>query len=151
MWELDYKESWALKNWCFWTVVLEKILESPLNSKQIKSVNPKGNQPWLFIGRNEAEAPILWSPDVKSWLTGKRPWCWERLRSGEGDDRWWDLDGITNSMGVSLDKLWLTVKDREVLSTAVHGVTKSQTWLSNWTTTTSSPKTLSLIFDLAPI
>ena len=72
MWELDYKESWALKNWCFQTVVLEKTLESPLHCKEIKPVNPKGNQPWIFIGKTdaEAEAPILWSPDTKSWLTG---------------------------------------------------------------------------------
>ena len=73
MWVLDYKESWALKNWCFWTVVLEKTLESPLDCKKIQSVNPKGNQSWIFIGRTnaEAETPILWPPDVKNWLTGK--------------------------------------------------------------------------------
>ena len=88
MWEVDHKESSALKNWCFWTVVLEKTLESPLNWKEIKPVNPKGNQSWIFIGRTdaEAEAPILCPPDVliraDSW---KRPWCWERLRAaGEG-------------------------------------------------------------------
>ena len=73
MWELDYKESWALKNWCFWTVVLEKTLESPLDWKKIKPVNPKGNQPWIIIWRTNAEAPILWPPDAKSWLTGKDP------------------------------------------------------------------------------
>ena len=73
MWELDYKESWALKNWCFWTVVLEKILESPLDSKEIKPVNPKGNQSWIFIWRTDAEAPIFWPPDVKNWLLGKDP------------------------------------------------------------------------------
>ena len=75
MWELDYKESWAQKNWCFWTVVLEKTLKSPLDSKEIKPVNPKGNQSWIFIGRTdaEAEAPILWPLDVKIWLTGKDP------------------------------------------------------------------------------
>ena len=86
MWEWDCKESWALKNWCFWTVVLEKTLESPLNCKEIQPVHPKGNQSWIFIGRTdaEAEAPIgawsilcsqsiLWPPDVKSWLTGKDP------------------------------------------------------------------------------
>ena len=86
---LNYKESWQLKNWCFWTVVLEKTLESPLDCKEIKSVHPKGNQSWIFIGRidGEAEAPILWSPDAKHW---KRPWCWERLKAGgERDDRWW--------------------------------------------------------------
>ena len=93
MWELDYKESWVPKNWCFWTVVLEKTLESPLDSKEIQPVHPKGNQSWIFIGRTdaEAEAPILWPPNVKNWLTGKRPWCWERLKVwGEGDNREWD-------------------------------------------------------------
>ena len=75
MWELDYKESWALKNWCFWTVVLEKTLKSPLDSKEIQPVHPKGDQFWVFIGRTyaEAEIPILWPPDVKSWLIGKDP------------------------------------------------------------------------------
>ena len=91
--ELDYKESWAPKNLCFWTVVLEKTLESPLDSKAIQPVHPEGDQSWVFIGRTDAEAetPILWPPDVKIWLIGKRPWCWERLRTGgEGDDRGWD-------------------------------------------------------------
>ena len=75
MWELDYKESWALKNWCFWTAVLEKSLESPLDCKEIQPVHPKGDQSWVFIGRTDvkAETPILWPPDVKSWLTGKDP------------------------------------------------------------------------------
>ena len=75
MWELDYKESWAPKNWCFWTVVLEKTLESPLDKKEIQPVHPKGNQSWVFIGRIdvEAETPILWPPLVKSWLIGKDP------------------------------------------------------------------------------
>ena len=75
MWELDYKEGWALKNWCFWILVLEKTLESPLGCKEIKQVHPKGNQPWIFIERTdaEAEAPILWPPDVKSRLIGKDP------------------------------------------------------------------------------
>ena len=96
MWELDHKEGWAPKNWCFW-IMLEKTLENPLNCKEIKPVNPKGNQPWIFIGRIDAEAPILWPPDVKSQLIWKdpthlkRPWRWERLRAGgEGDDRGWD-------------------------------------------------------------
>ena len=71
MWELGHKEGWASKNWCFWTVVLEKTLESLLDSKEIKPVNPKGNQPWIFIGKIEAEAPILWPPDAKNWLIGK--------------------------------------------------------------------------------
>ena len=75
MWQLDHKEGWTLKNWCFWTVVLEKTLESPLDCKEIKLVNPKGNQPWIFIERTDAkaEAPVLWPPDVKSQLTGKDP------------------------------------------------------------------------------
>ena len=73
MWELDYKEGWVPKNWCFWTVVLVKTLESPLDSKMIKPVNPKGNQPKIFIGRTEAEAPVLWPPDLKSWLIRKEP------------------------------------------------------------------------------
>ena len=92
IWELDYKESWAPKNWCFWTVVLEKTLESPLYCREIKPVHPKGDQSWIFIGRTdvEAEAPIVWPPDVKltHW---ERPWYWERLKEGrEGDDRGWN-------------------------------------------------------------
>ena len=84
MWELDCKESWVLKNWCFWTVVLEKTLENPLDCKEIQLVHPKGNQSWIFIGRTDAEAetPILWPPDAKSWLIWKDPdsgkdWRWE--------------------------------------------------------------------------
>ena len=92
MWELDYKESWAPKNWCFWTVVLEKTLESPLECKEIQPVNSKGNQSWIFIGRTDAEAetPILWLPGMKNRLL-KIPWCWERLKArGKGDNRGWD-------------------------------------------------------------
>ena len=89
VWELNYKESWVLKNWCFWTVVLEKTLESPLDCKKIQPVHPKGNQSWIFIGRTDAEAetPILWCEELTHW---KRPWCWERLKGGgEGHDREW--------------------------------------------------------------
>ena len=92
MWGLDHKEGWAPKNWCFWTVVLEKTLESPLDRKEIKLVNPKGNQPWIFIGRTdaEAEAPILWPPDVKNWLIRKDPdagkdWRHEEKGMTEGE------------------------------------------------------------------
>ena len=92
MWELDYKESWAPTNWCFWTVVLEEALESPLDCKEIQPVHPKGNQSWIYIGRTDAEAN---SNIVATWceeLTHlKRPWCWERLKAGgEGDNRGWD-------------------------------------------------------------
>ena len=82
----DYKESWAPKNWCFWTVVLEKILESPLDCKEIQPVHPKGNQSWIFIGRTDAEAEtlVLWPPDVKTYW--KRLWCWERLKTGGEED-----------------------------------------------------------------
>ena len=91
MWELDHKESWTLKNWCFWTVVLEQTLESPLDSKEIKPVNPKGNQSWIFIGMTdtEAEAPILWPPDVKNWLSGKDPDAgkdWRQEEKGTTED-----------------------------------------------------------------
>ena len=93
MWELDYKESWAPKNWCFWTVVLKKTLKSPLDSKGIQPIHPKGNQFWIFIGRTdvEIETPIFWSPDAKNWHTGKDPDAGERLKvGGERDDRGWD-------------------------------------------------------------
>ena len=93
MWELDHKEGWVLKNWCFRTVVLEKTLESPLDGREIKPVNRKGNQSWVFIQRNdaEAEAPILWPTWCEELTHWKRPWCWERLKvGGEGDDRGWD-------------------------------------------------------------
>ena len=105
MWELDHKEGWAPKNWCFQTVVLEKTLGSPLDSKEIKPVNPKGNQPWIFIGRTDAEAkaPILWPPDAKSWLIGKDPDVGKiegKRRKGRQRMRW--LDDITNLMDMSL-------------------------------------------------
>ena len=92
MWEVGYKESWVPKNWCFWTVVLEKTLESPLDCKEIQPVHPKGDQSWVFIGRTnvETDTPILWPPDAKNWHL-KRPWYWKRLRAGgKGDNRGWD-------------------------------------------------------------
>ena len=102
MWELDYRESWALKNWCFWTVVLEKTLESPLDCKEIQPVHPKGNQSWIFIRRTDAEAepPLFWPPDAKNWLIGKDPdavkdWRWEEKGTTEDEMVGWHhrLDG----------------------------------------------------------
>ena len=93
MWELDHKkpERWRTDAFSFPIMVLEKTFESPLDSEEIKAVHPKGNQPWIFIGRTETETPMLWPPEVKSRLIEKRPWCWERLRAGgEGDDGGWD-------------------------------------------------------------
>ena len=91
-WELDCKESWVPKNWCLWTVVLEKTLESPLDCKEIQPIHPKGNQSWICIGRTDAEAktPVLWAPDAKNWLSGKDPDTGKDRRQDIGDDRGWD-------------------------------------------------------------
>ena len=138
MWELDHMEGWVLKNWCFWTVVLEKTLESPLDSKEIKPGNPKGDHSWVLIGRTDAEteAPILWSSDVKNRLTGKDPDAgkdWRQEKKGATED---EMAGQHHySMDVSLSKLWEIVKNREAWYAIVHGVAKRPTWLSSWTTT----------------
>ena len=124
MWELDHKEGWAPKNWCFWTVVLEKTPESPLDSREIKSVNPKGNQPCIFIISAEGEALILWPPkyceEPAHW---KRSWCWGTVKPKEGSSRGWNGH-------VNLSKLWEIVEDRGAWCAIVHGVTDR--WDSTW-------------------
>ena len=135
MWELDCEQSWAPKNWCFWTVVLEKTLESPLDCKEIQPVHPKGNQSWVFIGKTdvEPEAPIFWPPDAKSWF------IWKDLNTGQV---WRQKKGTTEDEmvrwyhrlnGHELVELRELVMDREAWRAAVHGVVKSRTRLSDWT------------------
>ena len=128
MCSLGHKEVWVPKNWCFWTVALEKTLEGPLDYKEIKLVNPKGNQLWILIRRTdaEAEAPELWPLSLGKIEGRRRGW----------QMRW--LDDIPESIDMSLNKLQKIVRDRETWHAAVHEVTTNQTWLSGWTTTATA-------------
>ena len=138
MWEMDHKEGWAPKYWCFQIVVLEKTLENPLDRKEIKLVNPNGNQPWIFLGRADAEVetPILWTlmwraeSLEKTLMLGKIE---GRRRRRQQRMRW--LDGVTNSLNLDLRKLWEIVKNRDAWHAIVHGVSKSQTQLNDWKAT----------------
>ena len=137
MWKPDHEEGWVPKNWGFLTVVLEKTVENPLDSRWVKPVNPKGNQPWIFTARNgylrsswSSYTSATWSKELTHW---KGPWCWQRLGTlGEGDDRGWD--GWHHQLdGHEFQQALVTVKDREAWNAAAYDAEKSQTQLSDWT------------------
>ena len=135
MWELDYKESWASKNWCFWTVVLEKTLESPLDCKEIQPVHPKGNQSWIFIGRTDAETPILRPPDVKNWLIGKDPDAGKDWRQGEKGTTEFEMASLTQwtRVWVNSRTWWLTGRPGVLQSMMLQRVGHDWGTEMNWT------------------
>ena len=130
------KKSWAPKNWCFWTVVLAKTLESPLDIREIQPVHFKGNQSWIFIGRTNAETLILWPPGEKNWFIRKPPML-GKIEGGRrrGWQRMSWLDGITIAIDMTLSSIWELAMDREAWCVTVHGVAKRRTRLSDWITT----------------
>ena len=153
MWELDHKEGWVVKNWCFWTVVLEKTLVTPLDCKEIKPVNTEGNQLWIFIGRTdaEAEAPKLCPLDAKNWLIGKDPGSGKDCKQEEkGTQRMRRLDRVIPKMDMNLSKVWERAEDRGAWHAVALGVPKSQTRVSHWATWTTS-KTCFFLFRLCVI
>ena len=142
MWKLDKKEGWVPKNWRFWTVVLEKTLESPLESKEIKLVNPNGNQPWIFIGSDwcwswSSNSLATWCEDISHWKDPNAGKDWRQEDKGMTEDEmvWWHHW----PNGHEFEQLWEIVKDREVWHAAVHGIAKSQTPQNNWTKTFWNP------------
>ena len=145
---VDYKESWDLKNWCFWTMVLEKTLERPLDCKEMQPFHPKGNQSWMSL------EGLVWSWNANTLATSckeltqlKRPWCWERLSAGgEGDDRGWDDWMASPTQWTWVCGLHELVMDRESWQAAVHGLTKIWTQLSDWT----ELRMLNIVSDFFP-
>ena len=149
MWELDHKEGWAPKKRHFQTMVLEKILESPLDYKEIKPVNPEANQSSIFTGRtdDEAETPLLWQSDVKSQLW-KIPWCWDWLKAGEGDERGWDgwMTWLIQRTWAWAGIWWGTGKPG--VRQYMYGIEKSRTWKNDWTTTRIQMEMLNKLFEI---
>ena len=150
LWELDHKEGRTPKNWCLRTVVLEKTPKSPMDCKEIKLVKLKGHQPWIHVGKTDAETPVPWSSDADSWLTGTVPhagkdWGQKEKRASEDEMAGWHHRAVDMNLGI----LWEMVRDREAWCAAAHGVTKSWTQLGDWTTTTSNNEARENWFDLS--